>query len=69
VGTLAGGSIERGDPADEVAAGGEDEGSERMIRNTFRGVLGLVLAAGAAWLADYITRQVFGPEEEDRRRA
>lgn len=38
-----------------------------MMRNTFRGVLGLVLAAGAAWLANYLTDLVFGPEDAERR--
>lgn len=30
----------------------------------FRSILGIVLAATATWLADKITDQVFGPEEE-----
>ena len=34
-----------------------------MIRNTFRGVLGLILVAAATWLANYITEKIFGPEE------
>jgi hypothetical protein len=34
-----------------------------MLRNTFRGVLGLVLVAAATWLANYITEMLFGPEE------
>ena len=36
-----------------------------MMRNVFRGVLSLVLAAVATWLADYITERIFGPEEEE----
>lgn len=35
-----------------------------MVRNTFRGILGLLLAAAATWLANFITEKVFGPEEE-----
>jgi hypothetical protein len=34
-----------------------------MVRNTARGILGLVLAAAATWLANYIIEKVFGPEE------
>lgn len=34
-----------------------------MIRNTFRGVLGLVLVAAATWLANFITEKIFGPED------
>jgi hypothetical protein len=35
-----------------------------MMRNTVRGILGLVLAAGATWLANFIVEKVFGPEDE-----
>lgn len=35
-----------------------------MMRNTIRGILGLVLAAAATWLANYIVDKVFGAEEE-----
>ncbi len=35
-----------------------------MMRNTTRGILGLVLAAGATWLANYIVEKLFGPEEQ-----
>jgi hypothetical protein len=38
-----------------------------MLRNTVRGVLGLVLVAGATWLANYVTELIFGPEETDTR--
>lgn len=35
-----------------------------MLKNTMRGVLGLVLTAAATWLANYIIDRVFGPDEE-----
>lgn len=35
-----------------------------MVKNTMRGILGLVLTAAATWLANYIVEQVFGPDEE-----
>lgn len=35
-----------------------------LVRNTMRGILGLVLAAAANWLANYIIDKIFGPEEE-----
>lgn len=35
-----------------------------LVRNTVRGLLGIVLAAAATWLANFITDQIFGPEEE-----
>lgn len=35
-----------------------------MMKNTVRGVLGLVLTAAATWLAAKIVEQVFGPDEE-----
>jgi thiol:disulfide interchange protein len=35
-----------------------------MMKNTVRGILGLVLTAAATWLASYIVEQVFGPDEE-----
>lgn len=35
-----------------------------MIRNVVRGILNLVLAAAATWLAGFITDKIFGPEEE-----
>jgi len=34
-----------------------------MLKNTSRGILGLVLAAAATWLANYIVEKVFGPDE------
>ena len=37
-----------------------------MLRNTVRGVLGLVLVAVATWLANYVTELIFGPEDQDR---
>jgi len=33
-----------------------------MMRNTVRGILGLVLAAAATWLANFVVEKVFGPE-------
>lgn len=33
-----------------------------MLRNTARGVIGLVLTAAAMWLADRIIEQIFGPD-------
>jgi len=35
-----------------------------MLKNTVRGILGLVLTAAATWLASYIVDQIFGPDEE-----
>ena len=35
-----------------------------LVRNTVRGLLGIVLAAAATWLANFIVDQIFGPEEE-----
>ena len=36
-----------------------------MLRNTVRGILGLVLAAAATWLANFIVEKIFGPEETE----
>jgi hypothetical protein len=36
-----------------------------MTRNVVRGILNLILAAAAAWLANYIVEQIFGPEEAE----
>lgn len=38
-----------------------------MLRNTVRGVLGLVLVAAATWLANYVTERLFGPEDPGAR--
>jgi thiol:disulfide interchange protein len=38
-----------------------------MTRNLVRGILGLVLAAAATWLANAIVVQIFGPEDADER--
>ena len=38
-----------------------------MLRNTVRGVLGLILVAAATWLANYVTELIFGPEETGTR--
>ena len=34
-----------------------------MLRNTIRGVLGLIFVAVATWLANYVTELIFGPED------
>jgi thiol:disulfide interchange protein len=36
----------------------------QMMKNTVRGILGLVLTAAATWLAGYIVDQIFGPDDE-----
>lgn len=36
-----------------------------MLRNVVRGILGLVLAALATWLANYLVEKIFGPEEPE----
>jgi hypothetical protein len=36
-----------------------------MARNVVRGILNLVLAAAAAWLANFIVEKIFGPDEFD----
>lgn len=41
------------------------EKEKGMLKNTMRGVLGLILTAAATWLANYIVDQVFGPDEEN----
>jgi hypothetical protein len=38
-----------------------------MLRNTVRGVLGLVLVAAATWFANYVTELIFGPEDTGTR--
>ncbi len=34
-----------------------------MARNVVRAILNIVLAAAAAWLANFIVEKMFGPEE------
>jgi hypothetical protein len=34
-----------------------------MVKNLTRGILNLVLAAAATWLANYIVDRVFGADE------
>ncbi len=36
-----------------------------MVRNTTRGILGLIFAAGATWLANFVVEKIFGPEEAE----
>jgi hypothetical protein len=38
-----------------------------MLRNTVRGVLGLILVAAATWLANYVTELIFGAEDAGTR--
>ena len=38
-----------------------------MLRNTVRGVLGLILVAAATWLAKYVTELIFGAEDPGTR--
>jgi hypothetical protein len=38
-----------------------------MLRNTVRGVLGLLFIAAATWLANYVTERLFGPEDPAQR--
>lgn len=35
-----------------------------LVRNTTRAILGILMAAAANWLVNYIVDRVFGPEEE-----
>lgn len=35
-----------------------------MLKNTTRGILGLVLTAAATWLANYAVDKIFGPDEQ-----
>ncbi|MEZ4520945.1 MAG: hypothetical protein R3A46_04765 [Thermomicrobiales bacterium] len=35
-----------------------------MARQVVRGILGIVLAAAATWLADKLVDQIFGPDPE-----
>lgn len=35
-----------------------------MLKNTMRGILGLILTAAATWLANFIVDKVFGPDKE-----
>jgi hypothetical protein len=38
-----------------------------MLRNTFRGIVALILTAIATWLANKIADKVFGPEEAESK--
>jgi hypothetical protein len=46
------------------ATGRQEVGVGSMMRNVVRGILGLVFAALATWLANELTNIIFGPEEE-----
>ena len=35
-----------------------------MMKNTMRGILGLILTAAATWLANYLVDRMFGPDED-----
>jgi len=35
-----------------------------LVRNTSRALLGILMAATATWLTNFIIDKVFGPEEE-----
>jgi hypothetical protein len=51
--------------ADEsfTSDGNRKKGSQFMTRNVVRGILNLVFAAAAAWLANFLVEKMFGPEE------
>jgi len=36
-----------------------------MARNVVRSILGILLAAAATWLANYLVEKIFGPEDSD----
>lgn len=36
-----------------------------MLKNTMRGIIGLVLTAAATWLANFIVDKVFGPDDQE----
>lgn len=40
-------------------------GGIRVARNLFRSLLGLVLAAGATWVANELTNRIFGLEDAE----
>ena len=35
----------------------------KQMKNAMRGVLVLILTAGATWLANYLVDRIFGPDE------
>jgi hypothetical protein len=41
-----------------------ESGMNSLVRNTTRALIGILLAAAATWLTNFITDQIFGPEEE-----
>jgi hypothetical protein len=40
-----------------------------MAKNLFRGILGLVLAAAATWLANYLADTIFGADDGELEEA
>ncbi|MCS7246213.1 MAG: hypothetical protein NZ696_01200 [Thermomicrobium sp.] len=43
-------------------------GMNPVLRNLVRGVLNLLFAAAATWLANYVVERLFGPEERPSER-
>ena len=41
-----------------------ESGMNSLVRNTTRALIGILLAAAATWLTNFIIDQIFGPEEE-----
>ncbi len=42
---------------------------QSATRNIFRSLVGIALAAGATWLANYLTERIFGPDELEAGKA
>lgn len=40
-----------------------------MVRNAVRGIIGLLLAAAATWMTNYLVERLLGPEKPDQRLA
>lgn len=43
--------------------------NNEMVRNAVRGIVGLLLAAAATWMTNYIVEKLLGPENPDRHLA